>query len=967
MAQRNSNQQEQRREGNSGKYSLRIIISAAVLLFFELCLFNIFGQFGGWIRYGLMGFFGLASYVLPVGIFILILVLTYAKSNQNRKIICGILFFIFLAVFLHLVNYEGFEEASLIDYFKDCAEQAKGGGIIGGAIALGLTKALSLVGAYIVTILILIICLLLICEVPFLNFFHDISERKRLEMEEEEAEERAIRSSRREIEPDEEPDKIVRPRRRAEEHYNEEPGRAMRSSRRQKAPVYYDEDPRDFDEYYEEPPRRRKSRNEDELVYETTNEDGVVIRIVHSKKKHTRDKAELKRASNRAESLRDRTGRPSRTLEKKRGIGENIDLNPLPENVDEIREITAPAPKQESFAVEEEKTGQLEWNQTKLEQLNGPELFGEGRSAERSENLESRFENERQKAENPGERTAGHTKVDETASASGQKVPRRNKKPSSKITSQTELHEEKQAKASSNKQLPDDIAVKAVAPVKQTAGSGYVYPPMSLLAQRKGKGKASNDEELDKVARKLEVILSNFGVAAKVIDRQAGPSVTRYELQPEMGTRVSKITALEDDLKLNLAVSDIRIEAPIPGRAAVGIEIPNAEKETVLMRELLEAPDLINHKSRIAFAAGVDISGDVIVADIAKMPHLLVAGTTGSGKSTFINTIIMAILYRARPDEVGLIIIDPKKIEFGVYSGIPHLVKDVVTDPGQAVGTLRWAVNEMTNRYQRMQLSGVRDFKNYNEKFDKGTLNPEEENPKKMPQIVIVIDELADLMMVASKEAEALICRLAQLARAAGIHLIIATQRPSVDVVTGLIKANIPARVALLVASQVDSRTIIDMKGAEELLGYGDMLFYPTGYSKPVRVQGAFVSDDEVANVVGFLKKNKTTDYFAEEAQQMSEYMNSAGEGAGESSESSGRNNNSQDEYLFEAGKLCIEMGKASSSMLQRHFSVGFNRAAKIIDQLTEMGAISPPNGAKPREILVDLYTFEEMFQSKSE
>ena len=950
MAQRNQNQSNRNVQEPGGKYSLRIILSAAILLFFELCLFNIFGKFGSYIRFGMMGLFGLASYVLPVGIFILIAVLTYAKSNQNRKIICGIIFFVFLAVFLHLVSFPDFEDFSVLSYFRDCAELSKGGGIIGGVIALGLTRALSLVGAYIVTILVLLICLLLICEVPFLNFFHDISERKRLE--EEEAEEEYY----------EEPDKVVRPRRKEPEYYDERRGGRVSGYDREE---YYDD-------AYEEPPRRRRSRDEDELVYETTNEDGVVIKIVHSKKKHTRPKAELRRTSNRSDSLRDRNGTQVRRLEKRRGIGENIDLNPLPENVDEVREITTHAPRQDVYAIQEEQSGQYEWDSSGYERAEDSVGYDESFDHD-TESISS----QRPEAKQPN----GPRMFEEEDHRN--KVPRREKKPASKITPQTELRTEQPAKPASRKtdsaskpssrknagqkQLPDDVSVKAVAPVKQSTGSGYVYPPMSLLAQRKGKGKAANDAELDKVARNLEIILSNFGVAAKVIDRQAGPSVTRYELQPEMGTRVSKITALEDDLKLNLAVSDIRIEAPIPGRAAVGIEIPNAENATVLMRELLEAPDLINHKSRIAFAAGVDISGDVIVADIAKMPHLLVAGTTGSGKSTFINTIIMAILYRARPDEVGLIIIDPKKIEFGVYSGIPHLVKDVVTDPGQAVGTLRWAVNEMTNRYQRMQLSGVRDFKSYNEKLDKGTLSPEEENPKKMPQIVIVIDELADLMMVASKEAEALICRLAQLARAAGIHLIIATQRPSVDVVTGLIKANIPARVALLVASQVDSRTIIDMKGAEELLGYGDMLFYPTGYSKPVRVQGAFVSDDEVANVVGFLKKNKTEDYFAEEAQQMSEYMNSAGEGSGESSEGSGRNNNSQDEYLFEAGKLCIEMGKASSSMLQRHFSVGFNRAAKIIDQLTEMGAISQPNGAKPREILVDLYTFEEMFQSQQE
>ena len=904
MAQRKSSQNNRKQEASRSSGSIQIIIAAAICLFLELCLFHVFGKVGEWVRYGLMGVFGLAAYIFPIGVFILLAVLIFAKSNQNRKIVSGVILFLFLSAFLHMVSFAGFEDYSVASYFTDCAAEAKGGGIIGGLIALGLTKAVSLVGAYIVTILVILVCLLLICEIPFGRIF------------------RSLRSGRDEDDYD---------------YEEEEPDKVVRSSKKSRGRDRYEEP--DYDDYPEtrsrnrmweddyQSPRRRRSADSDELVYETTNEDGVVIRIVNSKRKpYQRPRTKLKRARNKAMPLRDGTTQTARSQNKGVGVGANIDLRAYPENVDEIREITTHDLEQEAVSPSAVKPA-----------AQAKETAVPGQEPPSAEIL--------------------------AVSDKKKKERRDQHKPSSKITSETTMTAEKKG----GKNLPSDVAVKHVSPVKQTSKGDYVYPPMSLLAQRKGKGRNTNDAELDRIARNLETILANFGVGAKVIDRQVGPTVTRYELQPDMGTRVNKFTSLADDLKLNLAVSDIRIEAPIPGRAAVGIEIPNKEKETVLMRDLLEASDLINHKSKIAFAAGVDISGDVVVADIAKMPHLLVAGTTGSGKSTFINTILMAILYRAKPSEVGLIIIDPKKIEFGVYSGIPHLVKDVVTDPGQAVSTLRWAVNEMTNRYQRMQLSGVRDFKNYNEKFDKGTLSKEEENPKRMPQIVIVIDELADLMMVASKEAEALICRLAQLARAAGIHLIIATQRPSVDVVTGLIKANIPARVALLVASQVDSRTIIDMKGAEELLGYGDMLFYPTGYSKPVRVQGAFVSDDEVANVVGFLKKNKTEDYFAEEAAQIAEYMNNAETGQMDFGGESAKPNNSQDEYLYEAGKLCIEMGKASSSMLQRHFSVGFNRAAKIIDQLTEMGAISQPNGAKPREILVDLYTFEEMFQSKAE
>ena len=515
---------------------------------------------------------------------------------------------------------------------------------------------------------------------------------------------------------------------------------------------------------------------------------------------------------------------------------------------------------------------------------------------------------------------------------------------------------------SRGEKIKSDVSQKGN--VKSASEPAYFAPPIELLSRPK-RGSRTSDEELAQIAVKLKDTLEYFGVRVEVVNIQAGPSVTRFELQPELGTRVNKITSLADDLKLNLGVTEIRIEAPIPGRQAVGIEIPNKIRQTVYMRELLESPELINHKSKIAFAAGKDISGNVVVADIAKMPHLLVAGTTGSGKSVFLNTILMTILYRAKPSEVGLIIVDPKKVEFGIYQGIPHLMKDVVTDPGQAVSTLRWAVNEMTNRYQRMQMSAVRDFKSYNEKVEKGTVSKSEENPRKMNQIVIIIDELADLMMVAKKEAESLICRLAQLARAAGIHLVIATQRPSVDVVTGLIKANIPGRVALLVSSQIDSRTIIDMPGAEKLLGNGDMLFYPTGYVKPLRVQGAFVSDDEIQETVDFLIDNNHHNYFETESKEIEKFQSSQEDENASSDESANEGASKYDDCFYEAGRMCIEMGKASSSMLQRRFNLGFNRAARIIDQLEEFGAVGPQNGAKPRQILVDEMTFEQMYQDK--
>ncbi|MDE5781856.1 MAG: DNA translocase FtsK [Lachnospiraceae bacterium] len=487
----------------------------------------------------------------------------------------------------------------------------------------------------------------------------------------------------------------------------------------------------------------------------------------------------------------------------------------------------------------------------------------------------------------------------------------------------------------------------------------YEFPPLSLLKKGNIKRKNPAIKGLSETAFKLQEILKNFGVNVTVTNESRGPSVTRYELQPEMGTKVSKITSLTDDIKLNLAAADIRIEAPIPGKAAVGIEVPNDTRDPVFLRDLIESDELKNHPSKLAFAAGMDIAGNVIVADIAKMPHMLIAGTTGSGKSVFTNSIIMSILYRADPMEVKVIIVDPKVVEFGVYNGIPHLLTPVVTDPRKAAGALAWAVNEMSDRYKKFAEYNVRDLKGYNEKIS--SEEPKEGEPplQKLPQILIIIDELADLMMVAAKEVESSICRLAQLARAAGIHLVIATQRPSVDVVTGLIKANIPSRVALLVSSGIDSRTIIDINGAEKLLGNGDMLFYPSGYVKPVRVQGAFVSDGEVQSVVEFITSHTEKVEYNEEItnQPISSESSDAAE------EDSG---NSRDSYFAEAGKFVIEKGKGSTSMLQRMYRIGFNRAARIMDQLAQAGVVGEEEGTKPRKVLMTLEEFEDFLKSET-
>ena len=484
----------------------------------------------------------------------------------------------------------------------------------------------------------------------------------------------------------------------------------------------------------------------------------------------------------------------------------------------------------------------------------------------------------------------------------------------------------------------------------------YKFPTLNLLKKGSNKSQGDSDAYLRKTAQKLQEVLHNFGVNVTVTNVSCGPTVTRYELQPEMGVKVSKIVGLADDIKLNLATPDIRIEAPIPGKAAVGIEVPNKENSTVMLRDLLQSEEFQKAKSKLSFAVGKDIAGKTVVADIARMPHLLIAGATGSGKSVCINTLIISILYKANPDEVKLIMIDPKVVELSVYNGIPHLFIPVVTDPKKAAGALNWAVQEMTNRYNTFAEYGVRNLNEYNKKAEQiREAGGAEEEPVKMPQIIIIVDELADLMMVAPGEVEDAICRLAQLARAAGIHLIIATQRPSVNVITGLIKANMPSRIAFSVSSGVDSRTILDMNGAEKLLGKGDMLFYPQGYQKPARLQGAFVSDDEVSAVVEFLAdKNPGAQY----NQQIEQQVNSPVTAVGTSGDD-------RDVHFEEAGKFIIEKEKASIGMLQRMFKIGFNRAARIMDQLCDAGVVGPEEGTKPRKVLMSMEEFQDYMENQ--
>ena len=488
----------------------------------------------------------------------------------------------------------------------------------------------------------------------------------------------------------------------------------------------------------------------------------------------------------------------------------------------------------------------------------------------------------------------------------------------------------------------------------------YSFPPYNLMEKGARTNSAETDRELKETAFRLQETLRTFGVNVKISDISQGPSVTRYELVPEQGVKVSKIVSLANDIKLSLAAVDIRIEAPIPGKPAIGIEVPNTHPTVVALRDILETQDFRGARSKLAFAVGKDLGGQTVVTDISKMPHLLIAGATGSGKSVCINTIIMSILYKASPDEVQLIMIDPKVVELNVYNGIPHLMIPGVTDVRKASAALNWAVAEMERRYKLFATAGMRDLNGYNSLVrSKG--RDAGENEKVLPRIVVIVDELADLMMVAKADVESAICRLAQLARAAGIHLIIATQRPSVDVITGLIKANMPSRIAFAVTSQVDSRTILDMAGAEKLIGKGDMLFYPQNYQKPARIQGAFISDEDVMKVVSYIKQNNAS--YKDSAEDIDSVIDNIAANGGSDPDTEIKGGSGFDEYFADAGRFIIEKNKASIGMLQRVFKIGFNRAARIMDQLAEAGVVSEENGTKARQVLMDMPAFEQYLE----
>lgn len=891
----------------------------AVLLFLlAFCIILFLGNFGlaggedsggNWLSNRLRCFLGITEFVFPVFLFVGAFFCIVKKGDTGVYIKCAVIFCMMtdIAALVQLLRGNHFEKLG-----EQAMEHIFAGGMLGGTIAGWLYSMLGFLGAAAVLIIIFVLCLVYITELSFVRGMEKQSRR--------------VYENTRED---------VRRRRRNHEQHKEEQEELRRQRMEQDLKRQQERELRREELELRQQKRREQERirREEQVRAQQKKREKIAKQMAYMEQ-DMREREERIRKCGKKEYV-NANGRTIVTLEQPPKPVEN------PKEKKDIHEIFSneiDAPVQNSEKTEQAasftihrggETSQVEVMQNGVVQ------------PEKEEPVEVVREHVDENAQ-----VHAHLNSDlsETASRTGNVR--------SKFVGLEHNHTNMDQKNKHSAQISQPSAVEQSSEVESTAQKSYCKPDLSLLKRCSGE-QTESTQALTNTGIKLQKTLQSFGVRVVVTNISCGPSVTRYELQPEQGVKVSKIVGLADDIKLNLAVEDIRIEAPIPGKAAVGIEVPNKKPSPVLLGDLLASKEFIESSSPLSFAVGKDIGGRVVIHDVAKMPHLLIAGATGSGKSVCINTLIMSILYKADPEKVKLIMVDPKVVELSVYNGIPHMLIPVVTDPKKAAGALNWAVTEMMERYQKLADMGVRDIKGYNEKVAK--LPDTEERPAPMPQIVIIVDELADLMMVSKSEVEDAICRLAQLARAAGIHLVIATQRPSVDVITGLIKANMPSRIALSVSSGVDSRTIIDINGAEKLLGKGDMLFYPSGYPKPVRVQGAYISDGEVSNVVQVLKEQIQTASYDSSVQESIEQMHkNIGSDAG-GDDSSGR----FDEYFVEAGKFVIEKDKGSISVLQRMFRIGYNRAARIMDQLEEAGVVSAEEGTKPRRVLMSIEEFE--------
>ena len=912
-------------------HEIGLIVLFVVMVILFCCNFGIIGPVGNAISGVLFGIFGFTAYIAPIVIFLAVAFWFANEGNPTavRKMIAGVVLFLMLGVICDLIarTAGSMEQYDIKLLYTNCSTGKKGGGILAGSICYLLLHYLETVGTVLVVLLCSVISLILVTERSFLNSMRNggdrirelsredaVRRRENAQIRRQEQEERnSQREEARRIREEERRIREEERRLRAEEKENEQILNAIPRREKKVSGVMMDTS---LKKQETQPVGRREDIHE--IVYE---EDAQEIPVVEETRVTSSDFDKIKV-----------TGMHQVTMQEA-AAEEPYEEIPV-EEVTSAATFKKPFERRESWQEEAALlTPQAESIRIHKEDIPEPveEPVTEWQSSSDMRQLQPETE--------PVVREPA-----ETATAESRIRP--------KITAP----EPPKGNSLAEDQIHKDIAKAAKQPPAE-----YRIPPLGLLQ----KGKAATGDssrELKETAMRLQQTLNTFGVKVTITDISQGPSVTRYELQPEQGVKVSKIVGLADDIKLNLAATDIRIEAPIPGKAAIGIEVPNKENMTVALRDLLESKEFQEFNSNIAFAVGKDIAGKTVVADIAKMPHMLIAGATGSGKSVCINTLIMSILYKAHPDDVKLIMVDPKVVELSVYNGIPHLLIPVVTDPKKASAALHWGVSEMEDRYRKFADYNVRDLKGYNKKIETMPVPEGEEAPKKMPQIVIIVDELADLMMVCPGEVEESICRLAQLARAAGIHLIIATQRPSVDVITGLIKANMPSRVAFSVSSGVDSRTILDMNGAEKLLGKGDMLFYPQGYSKPARVQGAFVSDKEVSDVVDYLKNQALGNTYSNYAEDIEEKIKNIGSSGGSSGSGAGGGND-RDEYFEEAARFIIDKDKASIGMLQRVLKIGFNRAARIMDQLCEYGVVGEEEGTKPRKVLMSMEQFEQLLE----
>lgn len=838
--------------------SLLLLFALCVILF--LCNFGLIGEIGNVVSTVLFGLFGVLAYITPLFFFFAYTFMFLNPKNKiaKRKLITSIVLYELVSMLSdYLTKETTYEKYDVISLYTICSEGKCGGGIIAGSLSFALIKALDMVGAILVIVVVAVICIIILTGKSISKSMKE--GRDKVSALNKADEGRRISN--------------------ANERYSR-----MEEARQNKL-------------------ARKAAREEERRLREEERRMAEEERFALEEQEETE---KILRMDKKVSGVMINT-----TLTDSDNYGESEDIHEITYNDSEES-------ANKSFV-------ESDFDKIRIHAGGQMNIYGEEEEPS-DDNYEEDYPEDEYIAGAKEESYVSEPVREGNVSGVSVRT-----KPSAK--------------------LPEE------GPVKKQSNKKYRFPSINLL--KKGKaGNGSSTSDLKETAKLLQQTLANFGVHVTITDISQGPAVTRYEMQPEMGVKVSKILSLTDDIKLNLAATDIRIEAPIPGKAAIGIEVPNKENSAVSLRDLLESKEYKNFSSKLAFAVGKDIAGKTVVADIAKMPHMLIAGATGSGKSVCINTLIMSILYKATPDEVKLIMIDPKVVELSVYNGIPHLMVPVVTDPKKAAGALHWGVSEMTERYKKFAEAEVRDLVSYNKYVE--SLQAQGSDAQKLPQIVIIVDELADLMMVAAGEVEEAICRLAQLARAAGIHLIIATQRPSVDVITGLIKANMPSRVAFAVSSGVDSRTILDMNGAERLLGKGDMLFYPQGYSKPARIQGAFVSDDEVKAVVEDLKKQ---DYYSDTDQKaIMEQIDSQSSGNASGSSSGGGGNN-LDELFAEAGRFIIEKDKGSIGMLQRAFRIGFNRAARIMDQLCEYGVVGEEEGTKPRRVLMTEEQFESLVE----